>query len=222
MLILTETNKASYKNTWNKFVPIVFRLEKFISRMCTVIHKLFEEKLLERKALPLSLSLSPPNFSSDRAGNTNDSRITCWTWKLDGAEFLANANPAASGDIGENLFNICSKDERRKDESRVMNRIFPTRVPRSSIPPLRIDGIPSRVDFKRISNSKEMARYSILSTVLFYFILFYFSLHEQLANNWSSSEIRIREKNRIHVERTHVILLGSSLSRPGRENISTI
>lgn len=217
MLILTETNKASYKNTWNKFVPIVFRLEKFISRMCTVIHKLFEEKLLERKALPLSVS--PPNFSSDRAGNTNDSRITCWTWKLDGAEFLANANPAASGDIGENLFNICSKDERRKDESRVMNRIFPTRVPRSSIPPLRIDGIPSRVDFKRISNSKEMARYSILPTVLFYFILFYFSLHEQLANNCSSE---IREKNRIYVERTHVILLGSSLSRPGRENISTI
>lgn len=141
---------------WNKFVP-TFRREIY-ARGCTqwFIQVVWRVK---RKALPLSFSSNFP----DKAGNTNDRRATI-------AYNLLNVEAWRGTRISRECANPWPWEYRREFVQYLFERraedgpyIQPTPVPRSS-----------RVDFKRISNSKGMlARYSIFS-LLDDFILFYF------------------------------------------------
>lgn len=109
-------NKACYKNTWNKFVPISRNSQWFAS---CLKKSCWKEKRL------LSFSLSPLNFSSVRAGNTNDSRandnllnVETWISRERWTQWAAG---------------ICSifVGKKRERTNEVMNRIFPTPVHRS-------------------------------------------------------------------------------------------
>lgn len=104
-------NKACYKNTWNKFVPI--------SKNSQVVWR----KVVGKKSVSLSLFFLSTFHPSEREIRMIAVRtITCWTWKL---EFLANAEPSGQ--------RICSifVGKKRERTNEVMNRIFPTPVHRS-------------------------------------------------------------------------------------------
>lgn len=109
-------NKACYKNTWNKFVPISRNSQWFASCL---------KKSCRKEKRLLSFSLSPLNFSSVRAGNTNDSRandnllnVETWISRERWTQWAAG---------------ICSifVGKKRERTNEVMNRIFPTPVHRS-------------------------------------------------------------------------------------------
>lgn len=108
-------NKACYKNTWNKFVPISRNSQWFAS---CLKKSCWKEK-------HLSFSLSPLNFSSVRAGNTNDSRAN---------DNLLNVETWISRERWTQwATGICSifVGKKRERTNEVMNRIFPTPVHRS-------------------------------------------------------------------------------------------
>lgn len=171
-----------------KRVTRIREINSCLSREIRSDSQVVWRKVVGKKSVsPLSLSLSPLNFSSVRAGNTNDSRandnllnVETWISRERWTQWAAN------------LFNICWQETRkdeRSDEPYIPNSC-------SSIPPVRIDRVPSLSISKefRIQKGmgKRLARYSILS--ILDDSIFYFTSRDQVWLNNRSSEIQIREK----------------------------